>query len=114
MLHTAIAQFAAETAGVPFEKVELIVSDTATTGNSGSVSASRMTFMAGNSVKGAVLEALEKWEAEDRPAIAVRMIFSADGHKRSHRFHRIVMRSAARLSARPPSNRRRQSSPGAG
>lgn len=37
-------------------------------------------------------------EGEDRPAIAVRMIFSADGRKRSHRFHRIVMRSAARLS----------------
>jgi CO/xanthine dehydrogenase Mo-binding subunit len=68
--HTAIAQIAAETAGVPLEKVELIVSDTASTDNSGSVSASRMTFMAGNSVKGAVLEALEKWKAEDRPAIA--------------------------------------------
>jgi ribonuclease R len=37
-------------------------------------------------------------EGEDRPAIAVRMIFSADGRKRSHRFHRVVMRSAARLA----------------
>ena len=37
-------------------------------------------------------------EGLDRPAIAVRMVFSADGHKRSHRFHRIMMRSAARLS----------------
>lgn len=68
--HTVIAQIAAETAGVPLDKVELIMSDTAYTDNSGSVSASRMTFMAGNSVKGATLEALEKWRAEDRPAIA--------------------------------------------
>lgn len=37
-------------------------------------------------------------EGEDRPAIAVRMIFSADGKKRNHRFHRVMMRSAARLS----------------
>ncbi len=37
-------------------------------------------------------------EAEDRPAIAVRMIFDADGRKRTHSFHRVMMRSAARLS----------------
>ncbi len=34
----------------------------------------------------------------DRPALAVRMVFSADGRKRRHSFHRITMRSAARLS----------------
>ncbi len=39
-------------------------------------------------------------EAEDRPAMAVRMVFGADGRKRSHRFHRIMMRSAAKLSYR--------------
>ena len=37
-------------------------------------------------------------EGEDRPAMAVRMVFSADGRKLSHRFHRILMRSAAKLS----------------
>ncbi len=37
-------------------------------------------------------------ELEDRPAMAVRMVFGADGRKRSHRFHRIMMRSAAKLS----------------
>ncbi len=37
-------------------------------------------------------------EGEDRPALAVRMVFGADGRKRSHRFHRIMMRSAAKLS----------------
>jgi ribonuclease R len=35
---------------------------------------------------------------EDRPALAVRMVIGADGRKRSHTFHRILMRSAAKLS----------------
>jgi len=34
----------------------------------------------------------------DRPAMAVRMVIGADGRKRSHTFHRVMMRSAARLS----------------
>jgi ribonuclease R len=34
---------------------------------------------------------------EDRPALAVRMIVGADGRKRSHTFHRVLIRSAARL-----------------
>ncbi len=34
----------------------------------------------------------------DRPALAVRMILNADGRKRSHTFHRVMMRSAARLA----------------
>lgn len=37
-------------------------------------------------------------EGVDRPALAVRMIFTAEGKKRSHGFHRIMMRSAARLA----------------
>ncbi|MDN2564745.1 ribonuclease R [Aquibium sp. A9E412] len=37
-------------------------------------------------------------EAEDRPALAVRMTFAADGRKVRHAFHRVIMRSAARLS----------------
>ncbi|GAB4478190.1 MAG: xanthine dehydrogenase subunit D [Anaerolineae bacterium] len=68
--HTVLAQMAAEAAGVPLEKVRLVMSDTATSGDSGSVSASRMTFMAGNAIRGAVEEALKKWQDEDRPAIA--------------------------------------------
>ena len=35
---------------------------------------------------------------EDRPALAVRMIVGADGRKRRHSFHRVMMRSAAKLS----------------
>lgn len=68
--HTVFTQMAAEAVGVPIEKVRLIVSDTADTGNSGSASASRMTFMAGNSIRGAAENALEKWHSEERPAIA--------------------------------------------
>ena len=68
--HTVMAQMAAEAVGVPVERVRLIVSDTAQTGNSGSASASRMTFMAGNSIRGAAEAALEKWSQEERPAIA--------------------------------------------
>jgi ribonuclease R len=34
----------------------------------------------------------------ERPALAVRMVIGADGRKRSHTFHRIMMRSAARLA----------------
>jgi CO/xanthine dehydrogenase Mo-binding subunit len=68
--HTVMVQMAAETLGMPIEKIRLITSDTASTGDSGSASASRMTFMAGNSIKGACELALVKWNAEERPAIA--------------------------------------------
>ncbi len=37
-------------------------------------------------------------EGEDRAALAVRMIFDARGVKRRHKFERVIMRSAARLS----------------
>lgn len=68
--HTAMAQVAAETLGIPIEKVEMVVSDTAVTDNSGSASASRLTFMAGNSIKGACEQALQQWKNEERPAVA--------------------------------------------
>ncbi|MDQ2690984.1 MAG: molybdopterin-dependent oxidoreductase, partial [Chloroflexota bacterium] len=67
--HTVMVQMAAEAVGVPFEKVKLISSDSATMENSGSVSASRMTFMSGNAIRGAAEVALKKWDAEERPAI---------------------------------------------
>lgn len=66
--HTAMAQMVAEAVGVPLGKVRMITSDTALTGNSGSASASRLTFMAGNSLRGAAEMALEKWRQEERPA----------------------------------------------
>jgi CO/xanthine dehydrogenase Mo-binding subunit len=67
--HTVFRQFAAEALDVPVEKIELIASDTGQTGDSGSSSASRMTFMAGNSIKGAAELALQKWENGERPVV---------------------------------------------
>ena len=67
--HTIMAQMAADAVDVPLDKVELLVSDTATSDNSGSVSASRLTFMIGNSIQGAAELALERWRTEERPAI---------------------------------------------
>jgi len=37
-------------------------------------------------------------EGENRPSIAVRMVFDSEGRKRSHSFHRVLFRSAAKLS----------------
>jgi CO/xanthine dehydrogenase Mo-binding subunit len=68
--HTVFQQMAAEAVGVPIEKVEMLLADTADTKDSGSASASRMTFMSGNAIRGAAELALEKWANEDRPAIA--------------------------------------------
>ncbi len=61
-------QMAAEAVGVPFEMVETIYSDTAETGDSGSASASRLTWMAGNAILGAAERALSAWQNEERPA----------------------------------------------
>jgi len=74
--HTVFKQFAAEALGIPLERVEMVLSDTSLTGNSGSASASRMTFMAGNSIKGAAVEALKKWKDGERPAV-VEYIYKA-------------------------------------
>lgn len=67
--HTAFAQFASEALNLPLEKLEVHYSDTSNTLNSGSVSASRMTHMAGNSIIGAAKLALERWREGDRPAV---------------------------------------------
>ena len=67
--HTAFAQIAAEALDLPLEKLELHYSDTSNTLNAGSVSASRMTHMAGNTIIGAAKLALEKWKEGNRPAM---------------------------------------------
>ncbi len=69
-LHTVMIQMAAQVLGVPAKIIEIKTSDTAKQQNSGSASASRLTFMAGNSMKGAAEAALEKWKQNERPAIA--------------------------------------------
>lgn len=67
--HTVFRQMAAAALGVDISLVELDVSDTATSGDSGSTSASRMTWMAGNAIRGAAEQALTAWTNEERPAI---------------------------------------------
>jgi CO/xanthine dehydrogenase Mo-binding subunit len=67
--HTAFLQMAAEAVGVPVERVEATFSDTASAGDAGSASASRLTFMSGNAILGAAEEAEKRWRAGDRPAV---------------------------------------------
>ncbi len=68
--HTAFLQIAAALLNLPTDRIELVLSDTATSGSSGSASASRLTFMSAHAIQGAVQEALRKWQDEERPAIA--------------------------------------------
>lgn len=68
--HTAILQVASEALKLPPHKIELQLSDTASSGSSGSASASRLTFMMAHSVFGAAKDALKKWQEEERPARA--------------------------------------------
>lgn len=68
--HTVIMQMAADAVGVSLHQVRIVTADTVTTGTSGSASASRLTFMAGNAIRGAAELALHKWKNEERPAIA--------------------------------------------
>ena len=67
--HTILAQMAAEAIGVTLSIVEMVTMDTLDMGNAGSASASRLTFMSGNAVKGAALQARAKWDAEEHPAM---------------------------------------------
>ena len=68
--HQALRQMVADATGVAIEDVRGHFSDTsAPAADSGSVSASRMTFMAGNSVLGAAEEAEKAWLDGQRPAI---------------------------------------------
>jgi CO/xanthine dehydrogenase Mo-binding subunit len=68
--HTVIRQMAAEALEVPLDRVRMETSDTATSpGSSGSTSASRMTFMAGNAVREAAAEVLQLWKEGERPAV---------------------------------------------
>ncbi len=67
---TVIRQMAAEALGVALDRVTLEPMDSDITESSGSCSASRMTFMIGNAVRGAAETALEEWRAEERPAKA--------------------------------------------
>ncbi len=66
--HQVLRQMTAEATGVSLDAVTGHFSDTASSGDSGSTSASRMTWMAGNSIIGAAQEAEKRWIEGDRPA----------------------------------------------
>jgi len=66
--HTAFAQMAAGALDLPVEQIRCRFSDTATSGDSGSASASRLTWMAGNAILGAAEEAEKAWIDGCRPA----------------------------------------------
>lgn len=65
--HTVITQMAADAFDLPMEKIELISTDTSQVKDSGSVSASRMTFFIGNAIKEGAEKALQIWANEERP-----------------------------------------------
>jgi CO/xanthine dehydrogenase Mo-binding subunit len=67
--HTVISQMAAEALGISMEQVELVSTDTAEVKDSGSVSASRMTFFIGNAIQEGAQVALQKWRDEERPVM---------------------------------------------
>ncbi len=68
--HSVFRQIAAEVLAIDPARVELQTDDTDRAGSSGSASASRMSFMAGNAIQGAAKLALARWQDEDRPARA--------------------------------------------
>ena len=68
--HMAARQLAAEMLGLSVEQVTLRSNNTDDAGSSGSASASRLTFMAGNAIQGAAQRALKAWQEEERPARA--------------------------------------------
>ncbi|MBI9050344.1 MAG: molybdopterin-dependent oxidoreductase [Anaerolineaceae bacterium] len=67
--HTVITQMSAEALHIPMQSIELISTDTAEVQDSGSVSASRMTFFIGNAIKEGAEKALASWKNEKHPVI---------------------------------------------
>ncbi len=67
--HLAMRQMAADATGLPLDAIAGHFSDTATSGDPGSASASRLTFMSGNSILGAAEEAEKAWRDGVRPAV---------------------------------------------
>ncbi|MGI9599358.1 MAG: xanthine dehydrogenase family protein molybdopterin-binding subunit, partial [Acidimicrobiales bacterium] len=66
--HTAFVQMAAEATGLDPDRIAGHFSDTGSSGDSGSASASRLSFMTGNAILGAAEEADKQWREGARPA----------------------------------------------
>ncbi len=73
--HLVLRQIAAETLGLPLEKVEMVTDDSAESPNAGSASASRMTLMGGRAVHDAALAARAKWSAAEEYTAAATVNF---------------------------------------
>ncbi|MFQ5342218.1 MAG: xanthine dehydrogenase family protein molybdopterin-binding subunit [Anaerolineae bacterium] len=69
-VHTVLAQFVADQLEVPLGRLRLVTDDTAVAPETGSCSASRLTFMLGNAAIEAARQARERWlETDDDPVI---------------------------------------------
>jgi CO/xanthine dehydrogenase Mo-binding subunit len=73
--HLILRQIAAETLGLPFERVTMICNDSSEAPNAGSASASRMTIMGGRAVKDAAVAAKEKWGFTDEEHVEATVQF---------------------------------------
>ena len=69
--HLILRQIAAETLGLPFDKVTMVCTDSSEAPNAGSASASRMTLMGGSAVREAAAEAKQKWGFTDDQHVVV-------------------------------------------
>ena len=107
--HTALVQMAAEATGLPADRIERRFSDTATSGDAGSASASRLTLMSGNSILGAAEEAEKGWRDGQRPAVG-RFRFVPPPHRGAgpgRRPRRPQLQLRVRRPARGPDRRHR-------
>jgi CO/xanthine dehydrogenase Mo-binding subunit len=68
---TTVLQMAADALQLPIDRIEVVNAGTGEVPSAGSVSASRMAFMAGNALIGAARMAYQAWKNEERPAVAV-------------------------------------------
>jgi CO/xanthine dehydrogenase Mo-binding subunit len=64
-----LAQLAAKELLLAPEMIQVILSDTDTSEDSGATNASRITFVVGNAIRLAAQKALEEWQDEARPAV---------------------------------------------
>lgn len=69
--HLAMRQIAAETLGLPIERVTIVTDDSSEAPNAGSASASRLTLMAGRAVAEAAARALSEWRDSEQEHVAV-------------------------------------------
>lgn len=70
-VHTILAQFVADELDVPLHRLRLVTDDTAVAPETGSCSASRLTFMLGNAAIRAARQAKERWRNTDDDPVVV-------------------------------------------